>query len=138
MIGLALVTLVATLAGSVVQTFTGAVDEIFVGELRDHGPEQLLADPDRRRRCGGEGARRDRRRQRAHGRGARLRLGRVRNCRRPGRVEGDQPRLGRGLERRSSASSAADGAFVDEDFAKKHDLEVGSPVEITFANGTTA
>ena len=32
----------------------------------------------------------------------------------------------------------ADGAFVDEDFANKHALEVGSPVEITFANGTTA
>ena len=30
-----------------------------------------------------------------------------------------------------------DGAFVDKDFAEKHDLQVGSPVEITFANGNT-
>ena len=38
--------------------------------LRDHGAEQLLADPDRRRRGGAEDARRDRGRQRADRRGA--------------------------------------------------------------------
>jgi ABC-type antimicrobial peptide transport system permease subunit len=29
-----------------------------------------------------------------------------------------------------------DGVFVDDGFADEHDLEVGSPVELTFANGT--
>ena len=47
MIGLALVTLVATLAAGITSTFRGAVDDIFTRRLRDHGAEQLLADPDR-------------------------------------------------------------------------------------------
>ena len=33
------------------------------------------------------------------------------------------------------SSLGADGAFVDDGYAKKHDLRVGSPVEVTFANG---
>jgi putative ABC transport system permease protein len=31
----------------------------------------------------------------------------------------------------------ADGAFVDEDYAKSHHLEIGSPVPVTFADGST-
>jgi hypothetical protein len=30
-----------------------------------------------------------------------------------------------------------DGVFVDDSFAKDHDLELGSTVAVTFANGTT-
>ena len=52
--------------------------------LRDHGPEQLLADPDRRGRGRRQGARCRRGRQRPHGRDARLRLDRVLDGRRPG------------------------------------------------------
>jgi putative ABC transport system permease protein len=33
------------------------------------------------------------------------------------------------------ANLGADGAFVDDGYAKDHDLSVGSPVEVTFASG---
>ncbi|MDQ5822261.1 MAG: ABC transporter permease [Actinomycetota bacterium] len=33
------------------------------------------------------------------------------------------------------AALGDNGAFVDENYAKNHDLKVGSPVELTFANG---
>jgi putative ABC transport system permease protein len=33
------------------------------------------------------------------------------------------------------ASLGAVGAFVDKDYASKHNLDVGSPIELTFANG---
>jgi putative ABC transport system permease protein len=32
-------------------------------------------------------------------------------------------------------SLGADGAFVDQDYADDHDLRVGSPIDVTFANG---
>jgi putative ABC transport system permease protein len=35
------------------------------------------------------------------------------------------------------AKLGEDGAFVDDGYAKKHHLELGSPVEVTFANGKT-
>ena len=48
MIGLALVTLVAVLASGITSSFRGAVNDALEGRrLRDHGAEQLLADPDR-------------------------------------------------------------------------------------------
>ena len=34
-------------------------------------------------------------------------------------------------------SLGADGAFVDENYADDHDLRVGSPIDLTFANGET-
>ena len=49
MIGLALVTLVATLAAGIVNSFQGRGQRPVHGRLRDHGAEQLLADPDCRR-----------------------------------------------------------------------------------------
>ena len=38
---------------------------------------------------------------------------------------------------RCSAPLGADGAFVDENYADDHDLRVGSPIGLTFANGET-
>jgi putative ABC transport system permease protein len=35
------------------------------------------------------------------------------------------------------ANLGDDGAFVDKDYAKTHNLEVGSPVPVTFADGST-
>ena len=43
-------------------------------------------------------------------------------------VEGSQETL---------ATLGDDGAFVDKDYAKDHDLELGSPVDVTFVNGVT-
>ena len=99
MIGLALVTLVATLAGSVVQTFTGAVNEIFVGDYaitaqNNFSPIPIDAAEAAAQAPGVAGGR-----QRPHRRDARLRLDRVLDGSRSGRVQGDQARLGRGLGR---------------------------------------
>lgn len=136
MIGLALVTLVATLAGSVVQTFTGAVNEIFVGNYAITAQNNFSPIPIDAAEAAAKA---------------------------PGVVAVGNVRTGEALVFGSAEFATAvdpgaakvinldwaegsnavfgelgeDGAFVDEDFAKKHDLEVGSPVEITFANGTT-
>ena len=137
MIGLALVTLVATLAGSIVQTFTGAVDKVFVGDYAITAQNNFTPIPI------------DAAEAAAKAPGV-IAVGNVRTGEAlvfgkaefatavdPGAakvinldwVEGSNEVF---------AELGKDGAFVDEDFAKKHDLTVGSPVEITFANGTTA
>jgi putative ABC transport system permease protein len=36
---------------------------------------------------------------------------------------------------RTMAKLGADGAFTDKDYAKKHNLTIGSPIKLTFANG---
>ena len=63
MIGLALVTLVATLASGIIKPFTDAVDQPLRRRLRDHGAEQLF-DPippsDGEGRGGGAGGHRHR------------------------------------------------------------------------------
>ena len=136
MIGLALVTLVATLAGSVVQTFTGAVNEIFVGDYAITAQNNFSPIPIDAAEAAAKA---------------------------PGVVAVGNVRTGETLVFGSTEFSTAvdsgaskvikldwvegsdevfaqlgkDGAFVDKDYAKKHDLEVGSPVEITFANGNT-
>ncbi len=137
MIGLALVTLVATLAGSIVQTFTGAVDKVFVGNYAITAQNNFSPIPIDAAEAAAKA---------------------------PGVVAVGNVRTGEALVFGSAEFSTAvdpgaakvinldwvegsnavlgdlgkDGAFVDEDYAKKHDLKVGSPVEITFANGTTA
>ena len=136
MIGLALVTLVATLAGSVVQTFTGAVNEIFVGDYAITAQNNFSPLPIDAAEAAAEA---------------------------PGVVAVGNVRTGETLVFGSTEFSTAvdpgaaevikldwvegseavfgelgkDGAFVDKDFAEKHNLKVGSPVEITFANGDT-
>jgi putative ABC transport system permease protein len=136
MIGLALVTLVATLAGSVVQTFTGAVNEIFVGDYAITAQNNFSPLPIDAAEAAAEA---------------------------PGVVAVGNVRTGETLVFGSTEFSTAvdpgaaevikldwvegseavfgelgkDGAFVDKDFAEKHNLQVGSPVEITFANGKT-
>ena len=137
MIGLALVTLVATLAGSIVQTFTGAVDKVFVGNYAITAQNNFSPIPTDAAEAAAKA---------------------------PGVIAVGNVRTGEALVFGSAEFATAvdrgaakvinldwvegsnavlgelgkDGAFVDQDFAKKHDLEVGSPVEITFANGTTA
>ncbi len=128
MIGLALVTLVATLAGSVVQTFTGAVNEIFVGDYAITAQNNFSPIPI------------DAAEAAAQAPGVQA-IGNVRT-RRDARL-----RLDRVLDRRSIRARrkvikldwvegsddvfdelGKDGAFVDKDFAEKHNLQVGSPI----------
>ena len=56
MIGLALVTLVATLASGIIKPFTDAVDQHLRRRLRDHGAEQLRSDSAERGEGRGGGA----------------------------------------------------------------------------------
>ncbi len=135
MIGLALVTLVSMLAAGIVSQLPRRGEgHLAERGLRGHGAEQLLADPDR----GGRGSRQD--------------TGRRVRRQRPGRRRARVRRQDRADRRRSTgrrvfnvdwiagspsvlSSLGADGAFVDSDYAKSHQLKVGSPVQLTFANG---
>ena len=135
MIGLALVTLVATLARGIMQTFTGAVDEIFVGDYaitaqNNFSPIPIDAAEAAAKAPGVEAVA-----QRPHGRDARLRLDRVRRRRSTrARSQGDQARLERGLAGGLRRRSGNDGAFVDNGLRRRSTTsQVGSPVELTFA-----
>ena len=70
MIGLALVTLVATLAAGITQTFRGAVNDIFSRDYAITAQNNYSPIPIRRRRGRSRGAGRHRRRQRPHRRDA--------------------------------------------------------------------
>ncbi len=122
MIGLALVTLVATLAGSVVQTFTGAVNEIFIGDYAITAQNNFSPIPVDAANAAAEA---------------------------PGVISVGNVRTGETLVFGSTEFSTAvdagakdvikldwvegssdvftelgkDGAFVDKDYAKKHDLD---------------
>ena len=144
MIGLALVTLVATLAAGIVadlprsrRTTSGSRRT----RLRDHGAEQLLADPDRRGGRCGEGAGRRRRRERPHGRGQGVRRDDLRDGRRPdgarahqpeveGRLAGRarEPRRGRRVRRRRlRRRQRPRGRLADRgDVPRRHDAEPSS------------
>ena len=73
MIGLALVTLVATLAAGITQTFRGAVNDLFVADYAITSQNNYSPIPIAVSRGRLEGTGRDGRRQRSHGRRARVR-----------------------------------------------------------------
>ena len=110
MIGLALVTLVATLAAGITNTFRGAVDKIFTSDYAITA-QNILADPHPRRRRSGETPRRGDR-EHPHRRGPRLRLDRVLTAVDP--TAGEVTALD-GVEGSHDVfRDRADGAFVDE------------------------
>ena len=136
MIGLALVTLVATLAAGITQSFTGAVNSIFKGDYAITAQNDFSPIPIDAANAAAQA---------------------------PGVIAVGSVRTGETLVFGKSEFSTAvdpgakdvinldwvegsnavfaelgqDGAFVDEDFAKKHDLKVGSPIKVTFVNGNT-
>ncbi len=135
MIGLALVTLVATLAAGIISSFTDAVNELFTGDYAITAQNNFSPIPIDAAEAAAK----------APGVTA---VGNVRTgealvfgdsefvtAADPGMadvidmdwVEGSQAVFG---------ELGQDGAFVDEGFADDHDLVLGSPVELTFANGT--
>ena len=135
MIGLALVTLVAVLAAGITTSFRGAVEQDLERRLRDHGAEQLLADPaDRRgRSCA-----------KAPGVEAvgNVRTGEARAFGKTFFATAVNPAASTMFKldwtkgsQQTLATLGADGAFTDKDYAKTHHLTLGSPVELTFANG---
>ena len=136
MIGLALVTLVATLAAGIVNSFRGAVNDLFTGDYaitaqNNFSPIPIAAADAAAKAPGVTSV-------------GNVRTGEVRIFRStefatavdPGMkdvismdwVEGSQDTL---------ATLGPDGAFTDDGYAKDHNLKVGSPIRVTFPDGTT-
>jgi putative ABC transport system permease protein len=136
MIGLALVTLVATLAAGITQTFRGAVNDLFTGDYAITAQNNFTPIPVAAAAVA------------AHAPGV-TSVGSVRS--------GDARAFGKTLfatavdpgakavieltwkqgSQAVLASLGADGAFVDDGYAKRHHLELGSHAKLTFVNGTT-
>jgi putative ABC transport system permease protein len=138
MIGLALVTLVATLAAGIVQTFRGAVDDLWkksdsdyaITALNNFSPIPVAAADAAARAPGVEEI-------------MNVRTGQVLAFNEPIFATAVNPSA-RGLiilswkdgSQDVFAELGADGAFVDDGYADKHDLVVGSTVGLTFPSGT--
>ena len=136
MIGLALVTLVATLASGIIASFEGAVNDLFVGDYAITAQNNFSPIPIDAAEAAAK----------APGVTA---IGNVRTG--ETLVFGDSvfstavdPGAAQVIEldwkdgsQEVFSSLGEDGIFVDDSFADDHDLEVGSSVDVTFANGTT-
>jgi putative ABC transport system permease protein len=134
MIGLALVTLVAVLGQGIRSTFTGAVDKIFVADYAITAQNNFSPIPIEAAEAAGQapGVREV----------ASVRTGEALVYGDPSFITAVTPNAGSAinLEWKDGSQAVfselrADGAFVDEDFAKDHDLTVGSPIAITTPTG---
>jgi putative ABC transport system permease protein len=136
MIGLALVTLVATLASGIVASFRGAVNDLFVGDFaitaqNNFSPIPIAAAETAAKTPGVTDV-------------GNVRTGDV-------QVLGDvefatavDPGMAKVIDMDWKEGSQAvfsslgeDGAFVDDGYAEDNDLTLGSPIEVTFPNGET-
>ncbi len=136
MIGLALVTLVATLAAGIIASFEDSVNDLFVGDYAITAQNNFSPIPIDAAEAAAK----------APGVTA---IGNVRTG--ETLVFGDSvfstavdPGAAQVIEldwkvgsQEVFSSLGANGIFVDDSFADDHDLEVGSPVDVTFANGIT-
>jgi putative ABC transport system permease protein len=134
MIGLALVTLVAVLGQGIRSSFTGAVDKIFVSDYaitaqNNFSPLPVDAAEAASRAPGVEAVASVRA-------GQALAFGSVEN------VTAVTPNAGDAIALDWSEGSQSvfadlgeDGAFVDDGYAEKHNLQLGSPIKITVPNG---
>ena len=133
MIGLALVTLVAVLAAGIIIDLPRRGQRHLHERLRDHRTEQLLADPD----PAGEAA--------AEAPGVTaigtVRTGETQVFGSDRLHDGGQPGTEEVItldwdegSQRVLATARRDGAFVDNDFAEDHDLQLGSAVAVTFVD----
>jgi putative ABC transport system permease protein len=136
MIGLALVTLVATLAAGIIASFEGAVNDLFTGDYAITAQNNFSPIPIDAAEAAAK----------APGVTA---IGNVRTG--ETLVFGDvsfstavDPGMAQVISMDWKEGSqevfstlGEDGVFVDDSFADDHDLELGSAVEVTFANGTT-
>ena len=137
MIGLALVTLVATLAAGITQTFRGAVNDIFVADYAITAQNNYSPIPTSVGETAAKAPGRDGGRERPHRRLARVRRAAVHDRGHAGSAGRHLARRGRKARSRRHGDLGADGAFVDDGFAKDHDLTVGSSVPVTFVTGNT-
>jgi putative ABC transport system permease protein len=135
MIGLALVTLVAVLGQGIRSSFTGAVDKIFVSDYaitaqNNFSPFPIDAAEAAARAPGAEAVASVRA-------GQGLVYGKVENVTAVTRNAGDAIALDWTEGSQAVYSELGqDGAFIDNDFAEKHSLTVGSPIKVTVPSGT--
>jgi putative ABC transport system permease protein len=136
MIGLALVTLVATLAAGIISSFTDSVNELFTGDYaitaeNNYSPIPIDAAEAAAKSPGVIAV-------------GNVRTGEVRVFDNTEFATAVDPGVAQVVEVDWVEGSQAvfselgeDGVFVDESYADDHDLELGSTVELTFANGVT-
>ncbi len=136
MIGLALVTLVATLAAGIIASFEGAVNDLFTGDYaitaqNNFSPIPIDAAEAAAKAPGVTAVGNVRT-------GEALVFGEVEFATAvdPGMAQVISMDWKEGSQEVFS-ELGQNGVFVDDTFADDHDLELGSPVEVTFANGTT-
>jgi putative ABC transport system permease protein len=136
MIGLALVTLVSLLAAGIVSSFRGAVHDIWrnadyaVTAQNNFSPIPIAASEAVKKAPGVESV-------------SDVRAGEAQTFGNTIAVTAVNPPAAKvfNLDWTAGDSSVManlgdDGVFVDKDFAKSHSLEVGSPVPVTFADGS--
>jgi putative ABC transport system permease protein len=134
MIGLALVTLVATLAAGLTSTFRGAVNDLFTSDYaitaqNNFSPIPVAVAQAAAKAPGVEAI-------------ASTRTGEARVFDNTEFVTAVDPQADRVLtltwtegSQQTLSTLGADGAFVDNDYAKSHDLRVGSPITIQVPSG---
>ncbi len=136
MIGLALVTLVATLAAGIIASFEGSVNELFTGDFAITAENNFSPIPIDAAEAAAK----------APGVTA---IGNVRTGETlvfgepvfstavdPGMQQVISMKWKEGSQDVLS-SLGQDGAFVDDAYAEDHDLDIGSGIDVTFPNGTT-
>jgi putative ABC transport system permease protein len=136
MIGLALVTLVATLAAGIIASFEGAVNDLFTGDYAITAQNNFSPIPIDAAEAAAK----------APGVTAvgNVRTGEVLVYGGTEFATAVDPGMAQVIDMDWKEGSqevfstlGQDGVFVDDSFADDHDLTLGSPVEVTFANGTT-
>ncbi|HEU4971109.1 MAG TPA: FtsX-like permease family protein [Gaiellaceae bacterium] len=136
MIGLALVTLVATLAAGIVSSFKDSVNDLFTGDYAITAQNNFSPIPIDAAEAAAK----------APGVTAvgNVRTGEALVFDDTQFVTAADPGMAQVIDLDWKEGSQAvfselgdDGVFVDDSFAKDHDLELGSTVAVTFANGTT-
>jgi putative ABC transport system permease protein len=136
MIGLTLVTLVATLASGIVASFSRAVNDLFVGDYAITAQNNFSPIPIDAAEAAAK----------APGVTAigNVRTGEVRIFKSNEFGTAADPGTAQVIDMKWTEGSQAvfaqlgkDGAFTDKNYAKDHDLHVGSKVAVTFPNGNT-
>jgi putative ABC transport system permease protein len=134
MIGLTLVTLVATLASGILASFTRAVNDLFTADYAITAQNNFSPIPvdaaDAAAKVRGVTA------------VGNVRTGEVRVFNKNEFATAIDPGMAQVIEMKWKAGSqsvlsnlGSDGAFVDKNFAKDHNLALGSRVDLTFPNG---
>ena len=136
MIGLTLVTLVATLASGVIASFSRAVNDLFTGDYaitaqNNFSPIPIDAAQAAAKVPGVTDV-------------GNVRTGEVRVFNKNEFATAVDPGMAQVINMKWKEGSQAvfsqlgkDGAFIDKNYAKKHNLRLGSQVNVTFPNGNT-